>query len=74
MAVFENIDIDLSDAVIADVQKEIVKSLRLSEASASLLAPYGSENFNQSLGAAMFNEYLLQVLQLFIEEDQEDLL
>lgn len=64
----DSIDIDLDDATIAKIQKEIVKSMRLSEASASLLAPYGSEDFNQSLGAAMFNEYLVQAVQLAVED------
>ena len=64
----ESIDIDLDEATIAKIQEEIVKSMRLSEASASLLAPYGSADFNQSLGAAMFNEYLVQAVQLAIED------
>lgn len=64
----ESIDIDLNEATIAKIQEEIVKSMRLSEASASLLAPYGSEDFNQSLGAAIFNEYLVQAVQLAIED------
>lgn len=64
----ESIDIDLDDATIAKIQEEIVKSMRLSEASSSLLAPYGSKDFNQSLGAALFNEYLVQTVQLAIED------
>lgn len=68
----DSIDIDLDDATIAKIQEEIVKSMRLSEASASLLAPYGSEDFNQGLGAAMFNEYLLQAVRLAIEEHKNE--
>lgn len=59
----ESIDIDLDNATIAKIQEEIVKSMRLSEASASLLAPYGSDEFNASLGAAMFNEFLISVIK-----------
>lgn len=59
----ETIDLDLPEQEIKLIQEAIVASLRLSEASTSLLAPYGSDEFNASLGAAMFNEFLISVIK-----------
>ena len=64
----ENIELDLSEQDIKLIQEAIVASLRLSEASASLLAPYGSDEFNASLGAAMFNEFLISVIKDEVEK------
>ena len=64
----ETIELDLSEQEIKLIQEAIVVSLRLSEASASLLAPYGSDEFNASLGAAMFNEFLISVIKDEIEK------
>ena len=64
----ETIELDLSERNIKLIQEAIVVSLRLSEASASLLAPYGSDEFNASLGAAMFNEFLISVIKDEIEK------
>lgn len=65
---YETIELDLTEEELHNIHTLVKNKLRLSPESESLLSLPGSDDFTTSVGEALINEVLLEVVKGAIRE------